>query len=58
MEEYPKGMTYLDLVKKHFPNADDDYADFLLWDKTGFPFVKNPKVLEEQLIELKNKHGE
>lgn len=52
MPEYPDGMTYLDLVKKHITDADDSYADHILWDKTEFPFVKDPKILEKQIVEF------
>lgn len=49
-----KRMTYLDLVRKHFPDADDKFADYVLWEKTAFPLVKNPNNLEEQIIKFKN----
>jgi hypothetical protein len=43
-------MTYLDLVKKHIPDANDAYADYILWEKTSFPIVRNPEILEEQIM--------
>jgi hypothetical protein len=47
-----KRMTYLDLVKNHFPEADDKFADFVLWEKTAFPLVKDAKTIEEQIMEF------
>lgn len=49
-----KRMTYLDLVRKYFPDADDKFADYVLWEKTTFPLVKNAESLEKQIIEFKN----
>ena len=30
-------MTWADLVRKYFPDADDQLVEFLLWEKTCFP---------------------
>ena len=30
-------MTYLELVRQFFPDADDDEADNILWNETAFP---------------------
>ncbi len=32
-------MTWIDLVRKYFPDATDEYADFILWEFTAFPFA-------------------
>lgn len=44
-------MTWIELVKKYFPNVSDEEADFILWEKTAFP-MGGLKVVEEQLKEL------
>ena len=31
-------MTSIELVKEYFPKATKDLADFILWEKTAFPF--------------------
>lgn len=38
-------MTFLDLAKAVLPGATDDIADYALWNRTPFPFDKNPRVL-------------
>jgi hypothetical protein len=45
-----EGMTWNDLVRKYFPNANDKECDFLLWEKTAFPLVPVEEV-EKQLQE-------
>ena len=30
-------MTWLELVREYFPDATDEEADYILWEKTGFP---------------------
>lgn len=45
-------MTWIELVKSYFPNVDDDYADFILWEKTAFPICGLEQV-KEQLREYK-----
>lgn len=32
-------MTWLDLVRKYFPDATDEEADYILWEHTAFPFA-------------------
>lgn len=44
-------MTWLELVKKYFPDVSDEEADFILWEKTAFP-VGGLEVVEKQLKEL------
>jgi hypothetical protein len=55
LKYYPRKMTYLDLVKSHFPDVDDKEADFILWEKTEFPLIKNPEIIEKQLEDFKSK---
>lgn len=52
MDEYTEVMSYVDLVQKHIPNADESFAEFVLWEKTAFPIVKNLKILEEQIMKF------
>jgi len=37
-------MTWADLVRKYFPDADDQLVEFLLWEKTCFPFGSAEEV--------------
>jgi len=30
-------MTWGDIVKEYFPNATDEWIEFAIWEKTGFP---------------------
>ena len=46
-------LTWIELVKKYFPNVEDEEADFILWELTAFP-MGGLKVVEEQLKELSN----
>ena len=53
--------TYQELVREYFPGADDDYVDYILWEKTGFPSFWSAKdgatpeqCLRTQLQELKD----
>lgn len=51
-------MTGIELVRKHFPNATDDFADYVLWNRTGFPSffdsdIGAEKYFENQIIEFK-----
>ena len=44
-------MTWNDLVRKYFPDADDETCDFILWEKTAFPCADAEHV-EKQIKEL------
>ncbi|GIN35710.1 hypothetical protein CHCC14600_2579 [Bacillus licheniformis] len=41
-------MTWIDLVRKYFPDANDKQCDFILWEKTAFPLVL-AEIVEKQL---------
>jgi hypothetical protein len=43
-------LTWIDLVRKYFPDATVEQADFLLWEKTCFP-VGSVQAVEEHLRE-------
>ncbi|MCF7618583.1 hypothetical protein [Bacillus sonorensis] len=43
-------MTWIDLVRKYFPDANDKQCDFILWEKTAFPLVP-VETVEKQLQE-------
>lgn len=47
-------MTWIDLVKKHIPNATDRQADYILWEETAFPLV-GIETVEKQIQEFKRK---
>jgi len=47
-------MTWYDLVRKYFPDADNEFCEFVLWEKTCFP-VCGPEKVEKQLRELAEK---
>ncbi len=42
--------TWNDLIRKHFPDADDNRCEFILWEKTAFPLV-SVETIERQLQE-------
>ncbi|WP_303752923.1 hypothetical protein [Bacillus velezensis] len=43
-------MTWIDLVRKYFPDANDKQCDFILWEKTAFPLA-SVETVESQLQE-------
>lgn len=45
-------MTWRDLVRKYFPNASDEECDFILWNRTAFPFA-SVDIIEKQIKEYK-----
>lgn len=45
-------MTWNDLVRQYFPNADDEMANFILWELTCFPLGSAEQV-KEQLAHIK-----
>ena len=34
-------MNALDIAKRYFPKADDEFLEFVIWEKTGFPSFWN-----------------
>ena len=44
----PEKRTYQDLVREYFPKATDEEVEFILWEKTAFPFASEA-TLREQL---------
>jgi hypothetical protein len=49
-------MTYIDLVKKHWPEVSDEVADMILWEMTAFPFA-SVEHTEKQIIEIRELSG-
>lgn len=49
-KEMYEGMTWKDLVRKYFPDADDNLCTWILWTKTDYPFA-SPESIEKQLQE-------
>jgi hypothetical protein len=47
--------TYFGLVREYFPDATDKECDYILWEKTEFPFVKSEVNLRKQLQDYKDK---
>ncbi|APH36078.1 hypothetical protein J5M77_04105 [Bacillus amyloliquefaciens] len=43
-------MTWIDLVRNYFPDANDKQCDFILWEKTAFPLA-SVEIIENQLQE-------
>ena len=43
-------MNLIDYARALFPNATDEYIDFILWNRTCFPF--DNRRAKEQLREL------
>lgn len=50
------GETILDLVREYFPDASEDEADFILWERTAFP-MNSVDGLRTQLAEFKQAVG-
>ncbi len=49
-------MTWLDLAREYFPDANDDELDSLLWNCTAFP-VAGVDTIRNQLQHLKDNPG-
>lgn len=45
-------MTWNDLVRKYFPNANDEECEFILWERTAYPFA-NVEEVEKELQKMK-----
>lgn len=45
-------MTWIELVKKYFPDVSGDEADTILWEFTAFPFA-DKETIEQQLAHVK-----
>jgi hypothetical protein len=43
--------TWFDLIRIYFPNATDEYCDYILWEKTTFP-LGSFENLERQIKEF------
>lgn len=44
-------LTCLDFVRKYIPGISDEYADFILWEKTCFP-MGDKETIEKQIKEF------
>ena len=44
-------MTWVDLVRKHIPNATDEECNYILWNLTCFPLC-SAEMVEAQIVEL------
>lgn len=54
-------MNALKIAREIFPNEEDDFLDYVLWEETGFPsfFHDDPeKELRQQLLVFKKKLDE
>jgi len=34
-------MTNYDIIKEYFPEATEEFAEFVIWEKTGYPSFWN-----------------
>ena len=50
------GETFIQMVKRYFPDVDDDQADTLLWHCTAFPAASADHI-ERQIKEYAEKSG-
>ncbi len=46
--------SFEDLIRKFQPDLTDEECDFILWDKTGFPFA-DMETVERQLKDFFDK---
>ncbi|MEK7112585.1 MAG: hypothetical protein AAB875_04615 [Patescibacteria group bacterium] len=53
MKEGEKGMTYIEIVKEHFPFTSDNEADFILWEFTPYPLERDETTLRKFLSRFK-----
>lgn len=37
MPEIRNGKLLYEVVREYFPDASDDYVEYLIWNETGFP---------------------
>ena len=42
-------MTWNDLVKKYFPNANDEDCEYILWNKTPFPISMDVELIKSYI---------
>ena len=42
-------MTPLDLAREYFPDWDDDFLDYVLWNETAYPFNVRGDGVEDAL---------
>lgn len=52
MELIGVGVSPRDIVRLAFPDADDDLADFILWEQTAFPLVSGVHDLADSMAYL------
>ena len=50
-------MAWIDLVRKHIPNATEDECVCILWNLTCFPLC-GVKMVEAQIVELAKERKE
>ena len=50
LREGGEGVNILDYARSLFPNATEEYIDFILWNRTCFPFDNERAA--EQLREI------
>ena len=51
-------MTWKELVKEYFPNANDEFCDFVLWEKTPFPCSQDKEEIRRFIKEFKESSHE
>jgi len=44
-------LTWVDLVRKYLPGISDEYADYILWEKTCYP-MGDKEMVEKQIKEF------
>lgn len=54
--ETGSGPTWGDVVREVFPEASDAQAEYLLWERTAFPFADVDHV-RQQLLEDREHYG-
>ena len=50
-------MTWVDLVRKHIPNATGEECNYILWNLTCFPLC-SAEMVEAQIVELAKERGQ
>ena len=46
-------MTWGELVKRYFPDAGEAEIEYILWEKTAFPFADDEKTYRRQIYNFR-----
>ena len=41
------GKSYFDVLKSEIPNITDEFADYILWEKTCYPIGSTQQIIDD-----------